>query len=79
MIDPTFENINRLFILSLKNSNNHLRLYSGKIYVPLVEIKDINVLIDNKSFFDQSVKNKQDDYQKPVGVSRNNDYMTGNL
>ena len=47
--------------------------------MPLVEIKDINVLIDNKSFFDQSVKNKQDDYQKPVGVSRNNDYMTGNL
>ena len=47
MIDPTFKNINRLFILSLKNSNNHLRLYSRKIYVPLVEIKDINVLIDN--------------------------------
>ena len=47
--------------------------------MPLVEIKDINVLIDNKSFFDHSVKNKQDDYPKPVGVSRNNDCMTGNL
>ena len=44
----------------------------------MVEIKDFNVLIDNKSFYDQPVK-KQEAYEKLAEVSRNNDYTTGNL
>ena len=32
--------------------------------MPLVEIKDFNALIDNKLFFDQPVKNKQEAYEK---------------
>ena len=39
-------NINRLFFLSLKNGNNDSeRLFSGKYYIPLVEVKDFNTLI----------------------------------
>ena len=61
LIDPIFRNINRLFILSFKNGNdNPTRDSSEKYYIPLVEIKDFNALIDNKSFFDQPVKNKQE-------------------
>ena len=30
----------------------------------LVEIKDFNVLIDNKPFLDQPVKSKQEEYGK---------------
>ena len=45
----------------------------------LVEIKNFNMLIDNKPFFDQSVKAKQETYEKLVEMSRNNDYTTGNL
>ena len=30
--------------------------------MPLVEIKDFNVLSDNKTFFDQPVKSRQEDY-----------------
>ena len=40
--------------------------------MPLVEIKDFNALIDNKQFFDQPVKNKQEAYEKLVEMSRNN-------
>ena len=47
--------------------------------MPLVEIKDFNPLIDNKLFFDQPMKNKQEAYEKLVKISRNNDYTTGNL
>ena len=58
LIDPTFRNINRLFVLSLKNGNDDpTRNYFDEDYVPLVEIKDFNALIDNKPFFDQPVKN----------------------
>ena len=49
-----------------------------KYYIPLIENKDFNVLIDNKSFFDQPVKKKKV-YEKPVEMSRNDDYTTGNL
>ena len=52
VIDPTFMNINRLFLLSLRNS--FLRYY-----IPLVEIRDFNVLVASKPFFDQPVKHKQ--------------------
>ena len=49
--------MNRLLALSFKNNNNDPRRDSfGKYYMPLVEIKDFNALIDSKPFFDQSVK-----------------------
>ena len=44
----------------------------------LVEITDLNALIDNKPFFDQLVKHKQEAYEKFIELSRNDDYV-GNL
>ena len=51
----------------------------GEYYMPLVEIKDFNVLIHNKAFFDQPVKNEQELYEKLIEISRNNNYTTGKL
>ena len=48
-------------------------------YVPKVEIKDSNALIDGKSFFDLPVKNEEEAYEKIIDMSNNNDYTTGNL
>ena len=42
-------------------------------------MKDFNVLFDNKPFFDQPVKNKQEAYKKLIEMSRNDGYTTGNL
>ena len=57
LIDPTFSDINRLFVLLFKNGNNDpTRDSFNKYCMPLVEIKDFNALIDNKAFFDQPVK-----------------------
>ena len=52
---------------------------SNKYYMLLVEIKDFNEIIDNKPFFDQFIKNKQEAYEKLVEMSRNDDYTTGNV
>ena len=46
-------------------------------YVPNVEIKDFNVFIDEKNFFDLPVKNEET-YEKITEMSNNNDYTTGN-
>ena len=65
MIDPTFRNINRLFALSFKISNDDLtRLSFHKYYITLVEIKNFNVFFDSKPFFDEPVKSKQETYEK---------------
>ena len=45
----------------------------------LVEIKNLDILIDNKLFFDQPLKNKQKAYEKLVEMARNDDYNAGNL
>ena len=77
LIDPTFTKVNRFFVLSFENEND--RTSFSKYYVPKVEIKDFNVLIDGKSFFDVPVKNKEEAYEKIMSISKNNDYTTGNL
>ena len=80
MSDPTFRNINRLFVLSFKNDGNDLtRLSFDKYYMSLVEIKDFNALIDNKPFFDQTAKSKQEAHEKLVKMSRNDNYTTEHL
>ena len=61
LIDPTFSNFNR-FVLSFENKED--RTFFSKYYVPKVEIKDCNVIIDGKLFFEIPVKNKEETYEK---------------
>ena len=61
------------------NNNTGSRDSFSDYYVPNVEIKDFNVLIDGKSLFDLSVKNEEETYEKFIEMSNNNDYKTGNL
>ena len=81
LIDPTFTNLNRIFVLSFQriaeenNTTKDCRDSFSHYYVPNVEIKDFNVLIE-RSFFDLPVKNEEA-YEKIIEMS-NNDYTTGN-
>ena len=57
LIDPTFTNVNRLFVfLFARTILSDKRDSFSHYYVPNVEINDFNVLIDGKSFFDLPVK-----------------------
>ena len=84
LIDLTFTKVNRLFVLSferIEESNvkkDHRDSFSH-CYVPNVEIKDFNVLIDGKSFFDLPVNNEEEAYEKFIDMSKNNDCTTGHL
>ena len=49
LIDPAFTKVNRLFVLLFKNEED--RTSFSKYYVPKVEIRDFDVLIDRKRFF----------------------------
>ena len=63
--DPTFTKVNRLFVLSFaRNAEGDHKDSFSRYYVPNVEIKDFNVLIDGKSFFDLPVKIEEETYKK---------------
>ena len=80
LIDPTFITVNRLFVLSfVRNAEGDNRDSFSRYYVPNARIKDFNVLIDGKSFFDLPAKNEEEAYEKIIEMSNNNDYTTGNL
>ena len=42
-------------------------------------MKDFNVLVDGKRFFDMSIKNIEETYKEIIEMRRNNNYTTGNL
>ena len=87
LIDPTFTNVNRLFVLSFErieedNIKKDFRNSFSHYYIPNVQIKDFNVLIDGKRFFNLPLKNKEEAYEKIIDMSNNNNnniYMTDNL
>ena len=57
LIHPTFNKFNKLFVLLFENED--YRTSFSKYYTPKVEIKDFNVIIDGKRFFDVPVENKE--------------------
>ena len=78
LIDPTFTNVNRLFVLAYGQVNNDRQSFS-RFYLPNVMLKDYNVIIDKLAFFDLPIKTEEEAYEKIIDISRNNEYTTGNL
>ena len=80
LTDPKFTYVIRLFVLSFaRNITGDYRDSFSDYYEPNFEIKDFDVLIGGKSFFDLPVKNKEKAYEKIMDMKNNNDYTTGNL
>ena len=77
LIDPTFTNANRLFVLAYQNADD--RQSYSHFYLPRVMVKDFNVIIDKLAFFDLPIKSEEEAYEKIIDISRNNEYTTGNL
>ena len=77
LIDPTFANVNRMFVLTYQNADD--RQSFSQFYLPKVLVKDFNVIIDKLAFFDSPIKTEEEAYEKIIDISRNNEYTTGNL
>ena len=76
LIDPTFTNVNRLFVLAYQTAND--RQSFSRFYLPNVMVEDYNVIIDKLAFFDLPIKTEEA-YEKIIDIGRNNEYTTGNL
>ena len=79
LVEPSFQGVNRLFVLAFENDNH--RTSDERYYLPTVEIKDYNIMINGENFFDQPRKNNKvtcDNIRKIV-TGYGDDYTTGCL
>ena len=77
LMDPTFTNVNRLFVLAYQTADD--RQSFSQFYLPKVMVKDFNITIDKLALFDLPIKTEEEVYEKIIDISRNNEYATGNL
>ena len=79
LINPSFQGVNRLFVLSFENEND--RTSHSTYYLPKVEIKDYNVMIDGRNFFDQPINSMTKTYEniRKIATGQGDDYTTGCL
>ena len=79
LIEPSFQGVNRFFILAFENDDE--RISNKRYYIPKVEIKDYNVMIDEKNFFDQPVKTDKVTYEniRKLAIGQGDGYTTGCL
>ena len=70
---------NRLFVLEFENDTQ--RTSSKRYYLPNVEIKAYNAMIDVKNFFDQPVKSNKVTYEniRKIAAGEGDDCTTGCL
>ena len=61
LVEPSFRGVNRFFVLAFENDTQRT-LHSG-YYLPNVEIKDYNIMINEEKFFDQPIKDNQITYE----------------
>ena len=79
LTDPSFHGVNRLFALPFENETD--REVHTKYYLPNVEIKDCNVIIDGINLFDKPIKNNLKTYDniRKISTGQRDDYLTGCL
>ena len=65
--DSSFQRVNRLSVLSFKDDDR--RENQKQYYLPAVEIKDYNFIINGKNLFDQPSKNDLKTYDKITKIA----------
>ena len=79
LVEPSFHRVNRLFVLAFENDEE--RTSYDQYYLPNVEIKDYNIMINGENFFDQPIKNNKVTYEniRKIATGQGDDYTTGCL
>ena len=74
LVEPSFQGVNRLFVLAF--GNDAQRTSNKRYYLRNVEIKDYNVMIDGKNYFDQPVKSNKITYKniRKIATGQGDDY-----
>ena len=79
LVEPSFQGVNRLFVLAYENDTQ--RTSAKGYYLPNVEIKDYNIMINGENYFDQPIKDNKVTYEniRKIATGQGHDYTTGCL
>ena len=79
LTDPSLQRVNRLYVLSFGNTTD--KTGHTKYYLPIVEIKDHNIMIDGQNIFNQPVKSNLRTYDNIgiIATGQRDDYTTSCL
>ena len=82
-LDPSFQGVNRLFVMAFSRENNNQPTRNGraKYYLPRIDLKKNNFIIDGRNFYDNPVENDVEKYRelKRVMIGKGEDYTKGSL
>ena len=81
-LDPSFQGVNRLFVMAyLRGNNQFTRNSQRKYYLPRIDLNKYNVIIDGKFFYDNPIESDIEKYRelKKVMIGKGKDYTTGSL
>ena len=75
-LDPSFQGVNRLFAMAYNSKNGQ-----QKYYLLRIDLKEYNVIIDGRNFYDNPIENNIEKYRelKKVMIGKGEDYTTGSL
>ena len=82
ILDPCFQGVNRLFVMAYNSENGQpTRNGQQKYYLWRIDLKEYNVIIDGRNFYDNPIENNIEKYRelKKVMIGKGEDYTTGSL
>ena len=80
-LDPSFQGVNRLFVMAYNAANGQsTRDGRRKYYLPRINLKKYNVIIDGRNFYDNPIENDIEKYRELKKVMiKKGDYTTGSF
>ena len=82
-LDPSFQGVNRLFLMAYSREDRNQATRNGqrKYYLPIIDLKKYNVIIDGRNFYDNPIESDTEKYRelKRVMIGKGENYTTGSL
>ena len=81
MLDSSYQGVKRLFVLAYDNASGITADSHKRYFLPRIEIKNYNIEIDGRNFYDQPINDliKQYDEVREISTGQGDDYPTGCL
>ena len=79
LVKPSFQGVNSFFVLAYENDAQ--RTSARRYYIPTVQLKDYNIIINSKNVLDQPIKNDKVTYEnvRKIATGQGDDYTAGCL
>ena len=81
LIHPSWQGINRIFVLAYLNDNTSTAKSYRKYFLPRIKIENYSIEIDGRTFYDQTINDSIKQYHeiRKISTGQGDDYSNGCL